>query len=356
MARFFVVILAMVCCSAAALRTINKTAVATNAPSAADVQKLHQKLAVLAANLGQMLGTKDGALAHAKVAPALQAFLSQLNTNLKETSSIKDTAVAMKKLLDAKASIASLTSDLTTRQEALMKEDESQKESLLLGVLMTRQSEPMDKQLQILSSDDFSRLEVSKALLAKHDPKTPLFAQVATYLDKHHHSKETSHVVDSISKKQGIVASLEKRVQSLEEEYKQHKQRHAKVIDGLDKRLKKASKAETHTIGQLKKREERQFKKWAATRQHDINTMKMAVDAVKKGDMKELDHARSALQDSLKALQSSNGGFLVLLQQGHQLMERDCPYCAAQCVDKCHQEGHPYVQCMTDCADAGKGF
>lgn len=35
-------------------------------------------------------------------------------------------------------------------------------------------------------------------------------------------------------------------------------------------------------------------------------------------------------------------------------MNRDCPYCAAQCVDKCHTAGKPYVQCLTDCADAGK--
>lgn len=354
MAKLHLVILALVCSNAAALRTTNKTVATTAAPTAADVQKLHQKLAVLAANLGGMLGAKDGTLAHAKVAPALQIFLKELNASLKETSSISDPAVAMKKLLDAKAGIASLTSELTMRQESLMKEDESQRESLLLGVLMTKQSEPMDKQLQILNSDDFSKLEVSKSLLAKHDPKTPLFTQAATYLDKHHGSNEGSHAASVVSKRQSIIASLEKREQALEEEYKQHAQRHGKVVEGLNKRMKTASKAELHTIEQLKKREERQFKKWAATRQHDIKTMKMALDAVKTGDMKELNRARSALEDSLKALQSSNGGFLVLLQQGHQLMERDCPYCAAQCVDKCHQEGNPYVQCMTTCADAGK--
>lgn len=44
----------------------------------------------------------------------------------------------------------------------------------------------------------------------------------------------------------------------------------------------------------------------------------------------------------------------MFIQLTDSIMNRDCPYCAAQCVDKCHQAGKPYVQCMTDCADAGK--
>merc|ERR1719272_1596760 len=44
----------------------------------------------------------------------------------------------------------------------------------------------------------------------------------------------------------------------------------------------------------------------------------------------------------------------MFIQLSNSIMNRDCPYCAAQCVDKCHQAGKPYVQCMTDCADAGK--
>jgi len=47
--------------------------------------------------------------------------------------------------------------------------------------------------------------------------------------------------------------------------------------------------------------------------------------------------------------------FIQLTDEFHEaVMTRDCPYCAAQCVDKCHQAGNPYVQCLTDCADAGK--
>jgi hypothetical protein len=44
------------------------------------------------------------------------------------------------------------------------------------------------------------------------------------------------------------------------------------------------------------------------------------------------------------------------IQLASNFLQRDCPYCAAQCVDKCHEAGKPYVQCLTDCADAGKSF
>jgi len=87
----------------------------------------------------------------------------------------------------------------------------------------------------------------------------------------------------------------------------------------------------------------------------DIESMKASVKAIKTNDLKALEKAKGALEDSIKNMKSKNGGFLVLLELGHQFMEKDCPYCAAQCVDKCHNEGKPYVTCLTDCADAGKG-
>merc|ERR1719321_2262776 len=91
----------------------------------------------------------------------------------------------MEKLLAAKQSLGSLMGDFSSRQEALMKEDNAQRESLLLGGRMTRQKEPIDQQLEILKDDDFAGLEVSKALLAKHDAKTALYVQAAGYLDAH---------------------------------------------------------------------------------------------------------------------------------------------------------------------------
>merc|ERR1719195_1205959 len=105
----------------------------------------------------------------------------------------------------------------------------------------------------------------------------------------------------------------------------------------------------------LQKGEARNFRKFQVTRLRDIANMKSAVEAVKKGDVRALERARNALAESLKALQSRNAGFLVLLSMGHKFMGKDCPYCAAQCVDRCHQRGESYAACLGECADAGKG-
>jgi len=326
---------------------------AQNSPSA--VLALHKQLETISVRLDGMLNAKDGALAHAKVGPAMKVFCKELKTVLADTAADKKVApaVALPKLLAAKAGLASLMGDLNNRQTDLMKEDNAQRESLLLGVLMTKQKDPMDKQLEILKDDDFAPLEVSKALIAKHD-KTPLYVQAATYLDQHpKRSLAPMREAKPENKLMKVQSMLETRLAALQHEFqvreKIHKQ---KAVEMADK-LKKAT-TNKHALNIRIKREDRNFKKWAAMRKHDISAMSEAVAGVKKGDMKAVARARTALETSLKAMQAQTGGFLYLIQMGHTLMERDCPYCAAQCVDKCHQAGKPYVTCLTDCADAGK--
>lgn len=326
----------------------------TPTPTAADVAALHKQLGAVAGNLEKMLSAKDGALAHAKVGPTMKVFLKELQAVLKATAdNAVAPAVAMAKLSAAKQSLAGLMSDLSARQENIMKEDNAQRESLLLGVLMSKQKETMERQLEILKDEDFAGLEVTKALLAKHDAKTALYKQVAAYLDAHP-KRKAAPMVKPEDPKMKMAAVLEKHLATLEHEYQTRERLHKKKVLGFAARLKKADKKETHVVHILQKREERQFKKWAAVRKHDISAMKDAVEGVKKGDMKAIARARDALTNSLKAMKAQTGGFLYLLQMGHKLMKRDCPYCVAQCVDKCHNDGKPYVTCLTDCADAGK--
>lgn len=330
-------------------------------PTQAEVEKLHKSLENVAHKLNGMLEAKDGSLSHAQVGPALKLFAKELNSVLNATATGKlAPAVAMPKLQAAQHGLAGLMGDLTSRQETLMKEDNEQRESLLLGVLMTHQKAPMAEQIAILKDSDFSKLEVAQALLAKHDEKQALYVQAATYLDKH--PKRAPAPVAQLSNHSGaqsplheVQSMLEKRLTSLEHEFEIREKLHKSRTESLAAQLKNATKKEKHVVEVLSKREARNFKKWAAMRQHDITAMKAAVEGVKKGDMKAVQRAREALLNSLKALQSQTGGFLYLIQLGHQMFRRDCPYCAAQCVDKCHSDGKPYVQCLTDCADAGKG-
>lgn len=330
----------------------------TTVPSEAAIKQQRSKIERLAFGLQAVLDSHS-AFARSKIAPGLKVFATKLHAVLKETDRMSDRLLAMRKLLAAQEGMATLTGELTSRQEELMKEDVQQNENLLLGVLMTRQREPMAKQLELLKSDDFASLPVSKALLAEHDGKTPLFAQAGEYLDKH----TTKGVKVSLkegaateAKLEAMARRLKKGADSLQKSYDARKKRHNERMKKLsDAEKSSKSKKTTAIMHSILKREERSYKKWAAMQKHDIDSMKAAVVAVKSGNMKALQRARSALEQSMKAFKDKNKGFLVFLSLGHRMMGRDCSLCAAQCLDNCHQGGKSHVQCMGDCANAGKG-
>lgn len=322
----------------------------------AAVAALRTKLEKVSGALFKILDPK-GKLSSSDMAGSVQTFSDELKTVLRETANASDPSAALHRLRDAQAGVNSLVRDLTMKQTQLMKEGEEQKESLLLGVLMTRQNDPMNKQLAVMQSQDFRDLPVVAAVLKANSTKTPLFQQVAAYLDKR--AGGAGHASATVGAKHlaQIVSSLEKRVDQL----KKSAARRAKA-DALEmKRLKdEAAKNEktdaklAHRLRSMAKSEHRRFLKAAALETRDINTLQGAADAVKRGDADALKKAMDALQGMLKAMKDHNAGFLVLIETAHRADGRDCPYCAAQCVDKCHAAGRSYVACLTECADAGK--
>jgi len=324
------------------------------APTQKEVDAVRAKLANMSTVLGGLLHGEG--LAHSKVAPALKLFSSNLRSVLDETSGMKPEE-AMPKLLAAKAGVAGLVSAMTKTQESLMKENVEQQESLLMGVLMTHQKESIEEQLAILKSSDFDGLDVTKALLRAKDNKTPLYIQAARFLDAHKNASGSavSHVAKAnrSAAQAATAASLERRVQSLEKEEHTREMHFKKKMDDMGKLLAKGGN-NTKVLKAIMKREQRRHLKWSAMQKHDIESMRAAADAVRKGDMKALGRARAALQASLSAMKDKNAGMVVLLQQGHMMLERDCPYCVAQCVEKCHNQGKPYVTCLSDCADSGQ--
>jgi len=211
----------------------------------ADVDKLHKKLETLAGALESTVETK---LSATKIGPEMKVFVTELKKVLVETKAIKDPAVAMKKLSDARAGMAGLTAELTGRQEDLMKEDESQKESLLLGVLMTRQKEPIAEQMKVLQGNDFADLPVSRELLAKHDNKTALYVQVANYLDSHKGALATNLLVGNATERNNALAKVdamakyfEQRVGSLEKARDAATKRHVERMDFFEEGCSKGS-------------------------------------------------------------------------------------------------------------------
>lgn len=372
MVRIVVALLAAATCSAlrAGNRTepakamtdhINHTAnvahiAAPMPPTQEEVQALRGSLEKIADGLEHML--QGNSASGTKIGPELKLFLGELRKVLTETAAMKDTASALERLTAAKQGIAQLTTDLAHRQEGIMKEEETQKDSLLLGVLMTRQKEPMADQLAILSSDDFKDLPVSAFLLAKHNATQPLFAQAANYLDTHVAKGIKIRVPsaeDHAERIKRTAANLQSFVDSMQKTLDVRSKAHEKRMQTLSAAVKAAkSQKDQRTMKAIQKREERRFKKWAAVQKHDIDAMKSSVAAVQKGDMGALEKAMAALKQSMAQRQNKNSDFLVLLDMGHKLMQKDCPYCVAQCVDKCHQEGQPYTTCLTTCATAGE--
>merc|ERR1719229_1079046 len=103
----------------------------------------------------------------------------------------------------------------------------------------------------------------------------------------------------------------------------------------------------------MKKREGRKYDKEDAMARRDYQSLQEAVEAVKNGDIKKLVKAQHALEDSMKAMQAHANGFIVFIQEAHRAEGLDCPFCVAQCIEKCSSSGKTYTTCLTDCADAG---
>jgi len=335
---------------------------ATVSPSKdeATVADARAKLQKISTGLSAMLDPKS-ALANSAIAPSLKAFDAELKKALKDTEHPTDMKKAITQLHDAQAGVQGLMKDLTAQQTRLMTENQGQEESLLLGVLMTKQKESREEQLKVLESDEFKSLPAVKAVLAAKDTKTPLFQQVAGYLDKHSGGKPVTPIKvgkDGKPDMSGILSSLQSRVAHLEGADKERKEQHAaemKKMDDIVASEGKKNQKVAHHFEMMKKSSDRKFKKEQAIMEHDIASLKQAVVAINKGDYKTLQKSLQALQDHLKQMQSLHGnGFVVFLQTAHRSFGMDCPYCAAQCIEKCNAAGKSYTTCLTECADAGK--
>jgi len=342
-------------------RANSSKAVAVGAATEAEVAALRAKLEKVAAGLTTMLDPK-GPLAHSKVAATMRTFSVELNKVLQETKDVSEPRKALQRLQQAQQSVQVLVRDITKQQVQLMKQGDQQEESLLLGVLLTRQHEAMAKQMEVLKSEEFRHLPVVVAVLAANNTATPLYQQVGAYLDAH--SSGASAVVPKPSKVagkpdvSGIVTALEARLTKLEAAESRrdvlHRDQMKKMEEAAIEQDKKKASTLAHRIRLLKRSEDRKFAKEAALGRKDVMSLKEAVTAIKTGDVKALQKAQSALQGLLKVMEAQSGGFLVLIQLTHRAEGLDCPYCAAQCVEKCHTAGKPYSACLADCADAGK--
>jgi len=347
--------------SGARIRTESANRNGSKPTAVADIAKigaLREKLLKMSSGLSKIIDP-NGPLAKTELGPEMAEFNARVRAVINSTAGKSDNK-SLEQLEEVMGSVTGLVKDLNKQQMRLMQEGEEQRESLLLGVLMAQKDEPMDKQLEVLGSPDFAGLAASKAVFARKDMKTPLFQQVANFLDAHGANGSSSGANRSTAMESHsaavahIVTSLTARLAHLEQNARHAEEAHANAT----KRVKALERAKDNRsakiLRSIERKEDRKFQKMMAIQHQDISSMKAAINAVEHGDMQGLDRARAAIENSMKSMQSKNSGFLVLIQEGLRAAGLDCPYCAAQCVDKCHDEGKKYVTCLEECKDSGK--
>lgn len=319
---------------------------------------LRAKVLKLAHNLG--IFDHDGLMGKTKIAGSLRSFRDDLNDILDDTEHPQDVTKALGQLLHAQAKIKSLVRDITDEQMRLISQGEVSEQNLLLGILLVRQDLPMEQQLQTLERPEFKDLKVAQAVVAARDMETPLFKQVAAYLDGHGKSESSQEASEGRGSDgrsaEDIVKKLEERIRSLTVASKVFQHLHAvemKTLEASAKAKEGRHPEEARKIRKLAKGSQKDFVRQLKEKQVDIDNVMASVAAIKHGDLVALHNAEDTLQNTLAAVKESNG-FFSFIEEAHLAFGTDCPYCAAQCVDRCHTAGRSYVACLAECADAGK--
>jgi hypothetical protein len=244
---------------------------------------------------------------------------------------------------------------------------------------MSRKSEK--EQMEVLESADFKNLDVVKYVLAHRVAKKSLAEQVAARLDASSSGNHTAvksaaaemHAeTDGIAKQlTGFLKTMEKHLADQEKYHKKVVAEQAKelkefesklkVLEGKDKNMANKTLTEEKQktsrlikiIKRRQKKENREYLKEHGMMSKNAGALKTAIEAVKKGDMAQLSKMQAVLQQSMKAMQG-NQDFLHFLQlQAWTDHSKACPYCKAQCLEKCHNGGRSFMQCMTECESVG---
>lgn len=344
--------------------------------------KLRQKMENIGHGL-QKIAADGGALSKSKIADDIGVFMSDWQEKMDAAMELEkkgDYAKEMTELNSIQSGVKELYAKIQGAQDKLEAQNIEQAESLLLSVLMQRKDRPVEEQLEILKDPQFKALPIVpmlKEFLAKKDAKTPLYQLVADYLDKHRPKGEPAAPEDAKKeaaptaapvpqtpaekKKQDamnkIIISLDERLLAMMKRFQTRKLAEKESLAKLQAAAinHKDNKEFAKKFQMLAKAEERKFQKEDAVEMKSINTMKKAIAAVKTGDVKALQDAQAQMKVQIDLAKKRGQKFLVLLDFLHKSTNQDCPYCQAQCVEKCHKQGTAYVTCLTTCADAGKG-
>lgn len=310
-----------------------------------------------------------------------------LSEILKHSASLEDivqpmvnevhTALASKKEADCEKVLAKFPKwreQMTKRQTELTEAGDSQRTALLVSVLQNRMGESIAAQMDVVKSADFSGLPVVDYVVEHSDGQTPLVSLALKFLDEDE-AAQAKDAKDKVVRKAdpapkdelpkdaslaAIIAQLEKHEERAEHAVDMLKTREQKLKAAFaenDKKQKAGTGLNTPAGKFLEKKEIRKLEKRLATEQTTETALKTAIEDIKKKDVKGLTEAKNALQASMAAMineqQSQQGDFLHFLQTDAERQPTgsfSCPYCGAQCVEKCRTNEHKsYSACLTEC-------
>merc|ERR1719321_1223055 len=161
--------------------------------------------------------------------------MPEVQTNNKLTEGQK-----LEKLHNVEASVNGLKTDMSKLTTTLKSEGEEEKDSILLGVLMSRKNKSEKEQMEVLESNDFKNLAVVKYVLAHRDAKKSWAEQVAARLDATTKATggNTTNVKTLAAETEGIVKQLTGFLKTMEKHLADQEKFHKKIIQRQDTELK----------------------------------------------------------------------------------------------------------------------
>jgi hypothetical protein len=283
---------------------------------------------------------EQGFEAMLKASPALEDLVGPM---VKEVSGALESK-KMDKMKSVLAEFPKWQQQMTERQKSIMEAGDEERTTLLVAVLQNKQSLPVSAQLDIAHAADFSGLPVVSYIEKHTDEKTPLVELALKFLDGKDAAPVTEASAPAAPKDMqtiiDMLATHKKKAEAHVEALEEHRKLVEKVLGG--------KKNQTMQVKYLKHREERKLDKELAIEKKTVSALGTAMEDIKKKDMKGLKEAKEALQQSVKALEESEGEFLHFLQI--EAPGFSCPYCGAQCIEKCRTTEHKSMSgCLTEC-------
>mmetsp|Transcript_21445 Transcript_21445/g.52085 ORF Transcript_21445/g.52085 Transcript_21445/m.52085 type:complete len:327 (-) Transcript_21445:113-1093(-) len=317
------------------MRVLLFTAGALAAPT---LTQLEHKLEGVEAGLQKLVSGKPDAFKKT-MSPLLSKVTTALSDVESKNSKLTD-AQKSAEIVDALSAVKQFTSVLQSRQQELHQQDQDDKASLLLGVLQTRISDPLNDQLSLLKDPQFNDLPAAQYVLAHHT-SAPVAAQIADYLDSHSAAvavapkpaapgggapvaaaQSGSKTVTKTTKVDGaawvakdaqmqnVIHTLEGQVQGLQRKdaaaTKADSGEHERFLKVVQDKSKKLSHGAKLQLTGMWNKDHRRYTKNHERVTEEITNLSNAIAAIKKGDMNGLNAAKEALASGMEEMASEH--------------------------------------------------